>query len=72
MNQSQNNPVFNFVLFFLFNGKIAPPTYAESQYRANIFDKSDPENIQSVNGQNDFAPRYPVYSNEILSTLPKY
>lgn len=59
-----------FFLFLFSHWQIAPPSYAESQYRANIGDKTDSEHTQFSNGQNDFAPRYPVYTSATLPTLP--
>lgn len=46
------------MLLFLF---LAPPSFAESQYKATITDKHDSEHTKIV-GANEFAPRYPVYA----------
>lgn len=50
-------------LFLLF---AAAPTYAESEYRANIVDKNDSQYMRTAGGQNEFAPRYPVFSGQAL------
>ncbi|XP_031621450.1 arrestin domain-containing protein 17 [Contarinia nasturtii] len=47
---------------------IPPPSYGESEYRANIVDKNDSQHTRVSGGQNDFAPRYPVYAS--APTLP--
>lgn len=49
----------------------APPTYAESQYRANIVDKNDTQHTVFASGQTEFAPRYPTYAGTMLPALPK-
>lgn len=48
----------------------AAPTYAESEYRANIVDKNESQHMRTTGGQNDFAPRYPVYAGQALPSLP--
>lgn len=49
---------------------IAPPTYTESGYRANIVDKNESQYMRTAGGQSDFAPRYPVFSAQNLPPLP--
>lgn len=53
-----------------FRLQIAPPTYGESEYRANIVDKNDSQHTRLAGGQDQFAPRYPVYTGQSLPTLP--
>lgn len=48
----------------------AAPTYAESDYRANIVDKNESQHMRTAGGQSDFAPRYPVFSGQALPVLP--
>lgn len=49
---------------------VAAPTYTESGYRANIVDKNESQYMRTAGGQNDFAPRYPVFSGQALPPLP--
>lgn len=51
---------------------IAPPSYAESEFRANIVDKNDSQHIRVAPGQNEFAPRYPTYTAAALPPLPNF
>lgn len=53
-----------------FEIRTAPPSYAESEYRANIVDKNDSEHTRLAGGQDQFAPRYPVYTAQTLPNLP--
>lgn len=53
--------VLKFDVIYKFFILPAPPSYAESQYRANIVDKNDSEHTRLV-GDQTFAPRYPVYA----------
>lgn len=39
----------------------APPTFTESQFKANIVGKNDSEHTRTV-GSQQYAPRYPTYS----------
>lgn len=55
------------LIFFL---STAPPSYGESEYRANIVDKNDSQHTHFAVGQNEFAPRYPVYTAQTLPTAP--
>lgn len=48
----------------------AAPTYAESEYRANILDKNDSQHMRTAGGQNDFAPRYPFFAGQALPSAP--
>lgn len=58
------------IMFSYIRHQTAPPTYAESEYRANIVDKNDSQHTRLVGDQNEFAPRYPVYMAQALPTLP--
>lgn len=51
---------------------LAPPSYAESEYRANIVDKNDSQHIRVAPGQSEFAPRYPTYTATALPPLPNF
>lgn len=50
--------------------RTAPPSYAESEYRAKIVDKNDSQHTRITGGQSEFAPRYPVYVAQPLPALP--
>lgn len=58
---------FKWLIISIF--KTAPPSFAESGYRANIVDKNDSEHTRLNDGQ-AFAPRYPVYTGQTLPTAP--
>lgn len=48
----------------------APPIFTESGYRGNMVNKNESQYMRMADGQNDFAPRYPVYSAQNLPQLP--
>lgn len=62
-----SNPecIFTFIHYFA-----AAPIFTESGYRGNIIDKNESQYMRNAGGQNDFAPRYPVYTAQTLPPLP--